>query len=102
MWMRMRKAHIELVHKNNWLPLIKDKHTWNFTSFSDAGVQFKGYKVENGFANNSLFAPYQFDLFQQCQSTSTHNASSKRMSVESVSNHTAEEVRKWEWHDTNH
>jgi hypothetical protein len=27
MWMRMRKAHIELVHKNNWLPLIKDKHT---------------------------------------------------------------------------
>jgi predicted transcriptional regulator len=54
----------------------KDKaHLETLLSFSDAGVQFKGYKSENDFANKYPFAPYQFDLFQQCRrALSTHNA----------------------------
>ncbi|MEC5167237.1 putative transcriptional regulator [Flavobacterium sp. PL11] len=54
----------------------KDKaHLETLLSFSDAGVQFKGYKSETDFANKYPFAPYQFDLFQQCRrALSTHNA----------------------------
>ena len=44
-------------------------------SFSDSGVQFKGYKGESDFANKMPFVAYQFDLFQQCRiALSTHNA----------------------------
>lgn len=44
-------------------------------SFSDSGVQFKGYKGETDFANKMPFVAYQFDLFQQCRiALSTHNA----------------------------
>lgn len=44
-------------------------------SFSDSGVQFKGYKGEADFANKMPFVAYQFDLFQQCRiALSTHNA----------------------------
>ncbi|RZJ34503.1 MAG: BREX system P-loop protein BrxC [Flavobacterium sp.] len=44
-------------------------------SFSDSGVQFKGFKGESDFANKFPFAAYQFDLFQQCRrALSTHNA----------------------------
>lgn len=44
-------------------------------SFSDSGVQFKGYKNDIDFANKMPFVSYQFDLFQQCRiALSTHNA----------------------------
>jgi len=44
-------------------------------SFSDSGVQFKGYKNETDFANKMPFVAYQFDLFQQCRiALSNHNA----------------------------
>lgn len=44
-------------------------------SFSDSGVQFKGFKGEGDFANKFPFVAYQFDLFQQCRrALSTHNA----------------------------
>lgn len=44
-------------------------------SFSEVGVQFKGYKGEDDFINKYPFVAYQFDLFQQCiRALSTHNA----------------------------
>jgi DNA-binding transcriptional regulator YhcF (GntR family) len=44
-------------------------------SFSDSGVQFKGFKSDIDFANKMPFVSYQFDLFQQCRiALSTHNA----------------------------
>jgi len=44
-------------------------------SFSDSGVQFKGYRTEKDFANKMPFVAYQFDLFQQCRiALSNHNA----------------------------
>lgn len=44
-------------------------------SFSDSGVQFKGFKSDADFANKMPFVPYQFDLFQHCRiALSTHNA----------------------------
>lgn len=44
-------------------------------SFSDSGVQFKGFKNDIDFANKMPFVTYQFDLFQQCRiALSTHNA----------------------------
>ncbi|WP_051224566.1 BREX system P-loop protein BrxC [Flavobacterium tegetincola] len=44
-------------------------------SFSDSGVQFKGFKNETDFANKLPFVPYQFDLFQQCRiALASHNA----------------------------
>ncbi len=53
----------------------ENAHLDTLLSFSDVGVQFKGYKSEGDFANKYPFAPYQFDLFQQCRrSLSVHNA----------------------------
>jgi predicted transcriptional regulator len=50
-------------------------HLDTLLTFSDAGVQFKGYKTDADFANKIPFVPYQFDLFQQCRrALSTHNA----------------------------
>ena len=50
-------------------------HLNTLLSFSEAGVQFKGYANELDFANKFPLIPYQFDLFQQCRRTlSTHNA----------------------------
>jgi len=44
-------------------------------SFSEAGVQFRGYHGEDDFVNKFPFAPFQFDLFQQCiRALSIHNA----------------------------
>lgn len=44
-------------------------------SFSETGMQFKGYRDENDFVNKYPFIPYQFDLFQQCiKALSRHNA----------------------------
>jgi len=44
-------------------------------SFSEVGVQFKGYKDETDFINKYPFIPYQFDLFQQSiRALSNHNA----------------------------
>lgn len=50
-------------------------HLETLLSFSEVGVQFRGYKHENDFANKIPFIPYQFDLFQQCRrALSAHNA----------------------------
>jgi len=44
-------------------------------SFSEAGVQFKGYTGDVDYANKYPFVPYQFDLFQNCRrALSVHNA----------------------------
>lgn len=44
-------------------------------SFSESGIQFKGYKSDEDFANKMPFVSYQFDLFQQCRiALSNHNA----------------------------
>ncbi len=54
---------------------INQAHLQSLLSFSEAGVQFKGYKNDTDFANKYPFAPYQFDLFQQCRiALSNHNA----------------------------
>lgn len=50
-------------------------HLDTLLSFSDAGVQFKGFKDGADFGNKFPFVSYQFDLFQQCRrALSTHNA----------------------------
>ncbi|TQO36589.1 hypothetical protein GQ41_1167 [Arenibacter algicola] len=50
-------------------------HLDTLLSFSDAGVQFKGFKDGTDFGNKFPFVSYQFDLFQQCRrALSTHNA----------------------------
>ncbi|GAF04634.1 BREX system P-loop protein BrxC [Saccharicrinis fermentans] len=50
-------------------------HLDTLLSFSDAGVQFKGYKEDTDFSHKYPFVPYQFDLFQHCRrALSTHNA----------------------------
>lgn len=50
-------------------------HLDTLLSFSDAGVQFKGFKDATDFGNKFPFVSYQFDLFQQCRrALSTHNA----------------------------
>ena len=44
-------------------------------SFSDVGVQFKGYRNSVDYCNKFPFIPYQFDLFIECRrALSTHNA----------------------------
>lgn len=44
-------------------------------SFSDIGIQFKGYQDETDFINKYPFVSYQFDLFLQCnRALSNHNA----------------------------
>ncbi|MFW6351595.1 MAG: BREX system P-loop protein BrxC, partial [Bacteroidota bacterium] len=44
-------------------------------SFTELGIQFRGYRDENDFANKYPFVAYQFDLFQQCiRALSDHNA----------------------------
>lgn len=43
-------------------------------SFSEAGLQFKGFKNAEDYINKFPFIPYQFDLFQQCiKAMSRHN-----------------------------
>lgn len=60
---------LEKAHQSN------QAHLQSLLSFSEAGVQFKGYKSDKDFANKYPFAPYQFDLFQQCRiALSNHNA----------------------------
>lgn len=63
-----QKALLEK-HKN------VSSHLDSILSFSDAGVQFKGYKSALDFSNKYPFVPYQFDLFQNCRrALSQHNA----------------------------
>jgi len=65
------KAQVELTeaYKKN------GPHLKSLLSFSEAGVQFKGYQGNEDFANKFPFIPYQFDLFQQCRiALSNHNA----------------------------
>jgi hypothetical protein len=53
----------------------ESEHLRTIYSFSDAGVQFKGFKDDKDFINKFPFLPYQFELFQQCRrALSTHNA----------------------------
>jgi hypothetical protein len=43
-------------------------------TFSEAGIQFKGFQSNIDFVNKYPFIPYQFDLFQQCiKALSKHN-----------------------------
>ena len=50
-------------------------HLESLLSFSEAGVQFKGFKDAIDFGNKFPMIPYQFDLFQQCRrALSNHNA----------------------------
>lgn len=50
-------------------------HLESLLSFSEAGVQFKGFSDATDFGNKFPFVPYQFDLFQQCRrALSMHNA----------------------------
>lgn len=50
-------------------------HLSTLLSFSEVGVQFRGFKDEDDYANKFPLVPYQFDLFQQCRKAlSTHNA----------------------------
>lgn len=53
----------------------ENSHLDTLLSFSDVGVQFKGYADQQDFINKYPFVAYQFDLFQQCRrALSTHNA----------------------------
>lgn len=59
--------------KNVWKSQQSNLET--LLSFSEVGVQFKGYENEKDFINKYPFVSYQFDLFQQCiRALSNHNA----------------------------
>ncbi len=66
----------EITQNNLMAAFKKDSaHLDTLLSFSDAGVQFRGYRNDEDFANKFPLVPYQFDLFQQCRRVlSTHNA----------------------------
>lgn len=62
------QSQLENAHKTH------AAHLQSLLSFSEAGVQFKGFKSDKDFANKFPFAPYQFGLFQQCRiALSNHN-----------------------------
>lgn len=63
------QQHLITSYKND------SAHLHSLLSFSEAGVQFKGYGDGTDFGNKFPFVPYQFDLFQQCRiALSSHNA----------------------------
>ena len=63
------QKHLVSVYKK------ESAHLDTLLSFSDAGVQFKGFKSDKDFGNKFPFVSYQFDLFQQCRrALSNHNA----------------------------
>jgi len=50
-------------------------HLDTLLSFSEAGVQFKGFQDAKDYGSKFPFIPYQFDLFQESRrALSTHNA----------------------------
>ncbi len=66
----------EDVHKNLEKSFKKESaHLESLLSFSEAGVQFKGYKDGDDFSNKYPLVPYQFDLFKETRrELSKHNA----------------------------
>jgi hypothetical protein len=76
-----KNPEVEKILKAVWKK--ENAHLSTLLSFSDVGVQFKGYKGEKDFISKFPFVPYQFDLFQQCRrALSSHNAfSGKHSSV---------------------
>lgn len=69
----MKKAEAKTLLSDTWHNEHSNLET--LLSFSEVGVQFKGYKEEQNFVNKYPFVPYQFDLFQQCiKALSNHNA----------------------------
>ena len=63
------QKHLIAAHKKD------SAHLDTLLSFSEVGIQFKGYANDADFANKFPLVPYQFDLFQQCRrALSTHNA----------------------------
>lgn len=52
-----------------------ESHLKTLLSFSDVGVQFKGYENDEDFADKYPMVPYQFSLFQHCRiALSKHDA----------------------------
>lgn len=55
--------------------LKESSHLKSLLSFSDVGVQFKGYEDAADYIDKYPFVPYQFDLFQASRrALSSHNA----------------------------
>ncbi|WP_439882178.1 BREX system P-loop protein BrxC [Pontibacter sp. MBLB2868] len=68
-----KKTEAKSILKEVWHKQHSNLET--LLSFSEVGVQFKGYREEKNFVNKYPFVPYQFDLFQQCiRALSHHNA----------------------------
>ncbi|HEY5590336.1 MAG TPA: BREX system P-loop protein BrxC [Paludibacter sp.] len=68
-----KKDAAKVLLKNVWLKEQSNLET--LLSFSEVGVQFKGYQNEKDFLSKYPFVSYQFDLFQQSiRALSNHNA----------------------------
>ena len=80
---RLLKKNEDVQDKLKSVFSSESEHLKTIYSFSEEGIQFKGYKNDSDFANKFPFIPYQFNLFQECRrSLSTRNAfQGKHLSV---------------------